>query len=40
MFKPYYLLSLLAAFAFGCGDKDSEDTGSEDTAKSEDTGAE
>ncbi len=38
MFKPYYLLSLLAAFALGCGDKDSDDTGSADTADSEDSG--
>lgn len=38
MFKPYYLLSLLAAFAFGCGDKDPEDTGSTDTAESGDSG--
>ena len=37
MFKPYYALPLLVAFAFGCGDKDSEDTGSEDTSAPSDT---
>jgi hypothetical protein len=37
MFNRYYLLPLLAAFAIGCGDKASEDTGSEDTG---DSGAE
>jgi hypothetical protein len=38
MFKPYYMLALLAAFAIGCGDKDSEDTGSEDTSAPTDSG--
>jgi len=32
----YYYLPLLAALAFGCGDKD-EDTGSEDSAAPADT---
>lgn len=38
MFKHYYLLPLLAAFFIGCGDKDSEDSGSEDTAPPADSG--
>ena len=38
MFKTYYVLPLMAAFTFGCGDKDAEDTGSEDTAAPADSG--
>jgi len=38
MFKYTYLLPLMAAFAFGCGDKDSEDSGSEDTSAPADSG--
>ena len=34
--NTYYYLPLLAALAFGCGDKD-EDTGSEDSAAPADT---